>query len=202
MSERFVRSRRADSRRPTLIGLDTTDEVTAATARLARRSPEVLAAFIVSLAHMNTLIREHVIDFIAADNPAELGTHLRIHLQLLRENGERRWRTAKGASIALRLESILDSIEERVLPVNAEEALALLVLVIESDGPAMEQCADAHYEVGCAIERACTLAGIAAASLPAESTRETLQRLLARDDYGCRQPLAAVIGGLPGRRDP
>jgi hypothetical protein len=68
--------------------------------------------------------------------------------------------------------------------------------LIESDGAAMEQCADAHYEVGRAIERACTLVGFAVASLPPDSTRKTLQRLLSCDDYGCRRSLVAVIDGL------
>jgi hypothetical protein len=198
MRERFVSNRSTDLERSTLIGLETTAEVAAATARLGRRSPDALAAFIVSLAHMSGLVREHVIDFIAADNPSQLGAHLRQHIQWLRQDGERRWRGAKGAGVAIRLESLLDSIENYVLPVDAAGALALLALLIESDGAAMEQCADAHYEVGRAIERACTLVGIAAASLPPESTRESLQRLLARDDYGCRQTLVAVMEGLLG----
>ena len=196
MRERFVRNPLACLEPTPLIRLETTAELTAATERLARRSPDGLAAFIVSLVHMSGLVREQVIDFVAADNLPELDTHLRQHIQWLRQDGERRWRAAKGTSIAIRLESLLDSIENSVLPVDAARALALLALLIESDSAAMEQCADAHYEVGCAIERACTLVGIAAASLPPESTREALQRLLARDDYGCRRSLVAVIDGL------
>jgi len=56
--------------------LETHTDVTEAVARLARRPPEILAAFIVSLAHRTDPVHERVLSFLAADDPAALSTCL------------------------------------------------------------------------------------------------------------------------------
>jgi len=179
--------------------LETHTDVTEAVARLARRPPEILAAFIVSLAHRTDPVHERVLSFLAADDPAALSTCLRT--QILRLRNGREGRSRDHGSDAVRLEYLLDAIEQAVLTSDPKEAFALLTLVIQCDGTLLDQSADFDHEIVCAIHRACTLIKAVAASLPDQSTRATLQHLYERDTHGCRAPLAAIIARL-GREHP
>jgi len=83
-----------------------------------------------------------------------------------------------------------------VLPVSPATAFELLVLLIERDGDAMEQCGDDHWSVQMKLETAAKLVAAAMKSLPIREARETLERLVAEDGYGTRRPLADVIANL------
>jgi hypothetical protein len=80
-----------------------------------------------------------------------------------------------------RLGYILDSIEALVLPVSPATAFELLVL-IERDGDAMEQCGEDYYSVQTEFETAANLVAAAMKSLPSREARETLERLVAGTD--------------------
>jgi hypothetical protein len=86
----------------------------------------------------------------------------------------------------------VEAIETLVLPRSPETAFELLVLTIERDGDAMEQCRDDGFSIEMAIERAADLLAEAAKSIPAREVKTTLQRLIAQDGYGTRTPLAAL----------
>lgn len=66
----------------------------------------------------------------------------------------------------------------------------MLVLVLESDGVAMENCGDHDHAVSCAFKRAAGLMAQAARALPSEEVEATLKRLVAEDAYGVRGSLA------------
>lgn len=182
--------------------LEALTDVIEATARLARRPPEILAAFIVSLAHRTGPVHERVLSFLAADDPAALSACLRAQLRRLREGHDRPSRGELSDANAVRLEYVLDAIEQAVLPSNPKEALALLTLAVECDGMLLDQSSDLDYEVSCAIRRACSLIESVTALLPIEFTRERLEKLYTSDTHGCREPLAAIIAGLEPRQSP
>ena len=180
--------------------LETQADVIEATARLARRSPKILATFIVSLAHRAGPVHERVLSFLAADDPAALSACLRAQILRLRDGHDRPAGDEASDTNAIRLEYVLDAIEQVVLPSDPNEALALLTLAIECDATLLDQATDFDHEVSCAIHRACDLIELVAALLPIESTRATLEQLYACDTHGCREPLVAIISGLePGR---
>ena len=182
--------------------LETQADFIEATARLARRPPEILAAFIVSLAHRTGPVHERVLSFLAADDPAMLSACLRTQILRLRNGRDRRPRDEGSGANAVRLEYVLDAIEQAVLPSDPKEALALLTLALECDATLLDQSTDFAHEISCAILRACSLIELVAALLPIESTRATLEQLYASDTHGCRGPLAAIIAGLEGSRSP
>jgi hypothetical protein len=95
-----------------------------------------------------------------------------------------------------RLGYILDAIETLVLPTSPETAFELLVLLIERDGDAMEQCGDDHFSVETALKRAAGLVAVAAKSLQSRDVRMTLERLIAEDGYGTRASLTRVASEL------
>ena len=176
--------------------LETQADFIEATARLARRPPERLAAFIVSLAHRTGPVHERVLSFLAPDDPAAHSTCLRTQILRLRDGRDRRSRDEASDANAVRLESVLDGIEQAVLSADPKEALALLTLAIECDATLLDQSTAFDDEISCAIHRACSLIELVAALLPIESTRATLEQLYACDTHGCREPLAAIIAGL------
>jgi hypothetical protein len=95
-----------------------------------------------------------------------------------------------------RLGYILSSIETLVLPVSPATAFELLVLLIERDGDAMEQCGDDDCSVQLKLETAARLVATAVKSLPSREARQTLERLVAEDGYGSRAPLTDVLANL------
>jgi hypothetical protein len=81
------------------------------------------------------------------------------------------------------------SIEMLVLSVSPTTAFELLVLLIERDGDAMEQCGDDHWSVQMKLETAAELVAKAMKSLPSRNARQTWEGLVAEDGYGTRAPL-------------
>jgi hypothetical protein len=80
-----------------------------------------------------------------------------------------------------------------VLPVSPTTAFELLVLLIERDGDAMEQCRDDHWSVQMKLEAAAELVNKALKSIPGREAGQTLERLVAEDGYGTRAPLTAML---------
>lgn len=175
------------------VRIETHQDVAAAIERLTSREPESLAKFIVSLAFDTGPIGEQVRTFIVGDDLAETIITLKERIDALRVSSRRHPRRRDiGNEVGQRLDYILDAIETLVLPRSPETAFELLVLTIERDGDAMEQCRDDGFHIEMAIERAADLLGEAARSLPDHEVKTTVQRLAAEDGYGTRTPLAAL----------
>jgi len=105
-------------------------------------------------------------------------------------------RDRTGEAVGQRLGYLLEAIETWVLPVDLRRAFDLLVLLTEQDGEAMECCGDHHDAVATALERAAGLIEHTVHELPREKVLVVLKRLIATDDYGTRQRLAAVVRSL------
>jgi hypothetical protein len=176
--------------------LETTQDVAEARARLERRSPEVLVTFITSLAQDAGPVGEQVRTFIVGDDLAATVESLRERIATLGVADGAAPGYAAGAAVGQRLGYILEAIETLVLPVDSRRAFELLVLLIERDGDAMEQCGDHHDAVACEIERAADLIEQAISRMSSEGVLLVLKRLTATDEYGTRQPLAAVVNSL------
>jgi hypothetical protein len=176
--------------------LETQTDVIEAVARLARRPPERLAAFIVSLAHRTDPVHERVLSFLAADDSAVHSAYLRTQILRLRGGVDRRSRDNEVEANVIRLEYVLDAIEQHVLFSDPTEALALLALALESDATLLDQSTEFDLEIECAMIRACRLIEAVAALLPIESTRAMLEQLYDRDTHGCREPLVGIIARL------
>jgi hypothetical protein len=162
---------------------------------VALRTPEALATFIASLVFDAGPIGEQVRTFIVGDNLSETKASLKERIEALRCSHSRH-RSIEDEEVGKRLGYILDSIEALVLPVSPATAFELLVMLIERDGDAMEQCGDDHYSVQTELETAANLIATAMKSLPSREARETLKRLVAEDGYGTRRPLAGVLANL------
>ena len=173
--------------------IETIQDHEIAIARLIRRSPESLAAFVGSLARDDGPIGEHVRTFIVGDDLVETVASLKERIASLRHSEHRYYRHRDGAQIGERLGYILDAIETLVLPAHPQQAFELLVLLVERDGDAMEQCADHYDTVQNAMRRAAGLMARAGESLPQRDVKVTLERLIAEDRYGARRPLVAVV---------
>jgi hypothetical protein len=104
--------------------------------------------------------------------------------------------TSFRRQVGERLGYILRSIETLVLPLSPARAFELLVLLIERDGDAMEQCGDDSWSVQMHLESAASLIATAMKTLPSIEVRQTLERLVAEDEYGTRTPLANVLANL------
>lgn len=179
--------------------IETNQDRQTAIARLASRPPETLATFIASLAFDIGPIGEQVRTFIVGDNLSETTASLKERIEALRGSRRSHSRHRANEEVGERLGYILDSIEALVLPVSPATAFELLVLLIERDGDAMEQCGDDHYSVQRELETAAKLVAAVMESLPSREARETLERLVAEDGYGTRRPLADVIANLSHR---
>lgn len=177
--------------------IETNQDLEAAIARLVSRTPKTLATFIASLVFDAGPIGEQVRTFIVGDNLSETTASLKERIEALRGSRRSRSRHRADEDVGERLGYILDSIEALVLPVSPATAFELLVLLIERDGDAMEQCGDDHWSVQMKLETAANLVGAAMKSLPSREARETLERLVAQDGYGTRRPLADVLAHLP-----
>lgn len=173
-----------------------TEDLENAQARLARRSPQVLAAFIVSLAQEAGPAGEQVRTFIVGDDLAATIESVRTRIAALGAADDRESRNGAGEAVGRRLEYLLDTIETLVLPVDAQRAFELLVEVFDRDGDAMEGCGDHHDSVANAFERAPDLIGVASRRLPREEVLVVLKRLVANDDYGTRRRLAAMVAEM------
>jgi hypothetical protein len=176
--------------------IETKQDLEEAIARLTRRTPESLATFIVSHAQDVGPIGEHVRTFIVADNRAETIALLEERIASLTQSARRNWRHQAGEHVGERLGYILDTIETAVLAADPRDAFRLLVLLIESDGRAMERCGDHHDSVGSAFNRAAELMAQATSSVPIPEVLPTLKRLIAEDGYGTRRSLVSVADAV------
>lgn len=122
--------------------MDTEEELTGALAALQRRSPEELAAFIVSLlCGAPPGVRSYVEAFIAAAQPSKVATIARREISALRV-GEREYdvRHRRSAEIVARAGYTLGIIERVVLPSDVALARELLGELLDAEQQIAEQC--------------------------------------------------------------
>jgi hypothetical protein len=175
------------------VRIETNQDVEAAIARLVSRTPEALATFITSLAFDTGPIGEHVRTFLVGDDLSAITASLKERIDALRGTRRSHPRHRTPAEVGERIGYILWSIEMLVLPVSPATAFELLVLLIERDGDAMEQCGDDRWSVQMELGNAAELVAKTIKSLPDRDARQTLERLVAEDGYGTRMPLTAVL---------
>jgi hypothetical protein len=124
--------------------METEEEFSGALATLQRRSPEELAAFIVSLLYDPPPgVRSYVEAFIAAAEPAKVATIVRREIGVLR-SAERDYdvRHRRSAEIVARAGYTLGIIERVVLPSDVALARKLLSELLDAE----QQIADQAYE--------------------------------------------------------
>ena len=122
--------------------METEEELTGTLAALQRRSPEELAAFIVSLVcGAPPGIRSYVEAFIAAAEPSKVATIVRREISALRV-GEREYdvRHRRSAEIVARADYTLGAIERVVLPRDVALARKLLSELLDVEQQIAEQC--------------------------------------------------------------
>ena len=176
--------------------IETNRDLETAIARLASRAPEALATFIASLAFDAGPIGEQVRTFIVGDDLSDATASLKERIEALRGSRRSNSRQRAHEEVGERLGYILHSIETLVLPLSPATAFELLVLIVERDGDAMEQCGDDGWSVQMNLEIAASLIAAAAKTLPSSDVQQTLERLVAEDGYGTRAPLADVLANL------
>jgi len=176
----------------------TKDDYTRALERLQRRDPQVLAAFILSLARESGPVGQQVRTFIVGDDVADAAKSVRDRIRDLSVPSEYDYRHGYGREIGQSLAFIVESIESLVLPFEPRLAFELLVAVFDADARAMEQCGEHHWKVECAFERAAGVMAKAATSLPRADVAETITTLTAVDGYGMRAALARRMLNEPG----
>jgi hypothetical protein len=178
------------------VRIETNEDLETAIARLASRAPEALATFIASLAFDGGPIGEQVRTFIVGDDLSETTASVKERIDALRGSRRSIHRRQAHEEVGERLGYILHSIETLVLPLSPARAFELLVLLIQRDGDAMEQCGDDSWSVQMHLETAASLIATAMKTLPSIEVRQTLERLVAEDGYGTRTPLANVLANL------
>ena len=122
--------------------MDTEEELARALAALQRRSPEELAAFIVSLLWSAPPgVRSYIEAFIAAAEPSKVATIVRREISALRM-GEREYdvRHGRSAEIVARADYALGIIERVVLPSDQALARKLLSELLDAEQRIAEQC--------------------------------------------------------------
>ena len=124
------------------VRIETNQDLETAIARLASRTPEALATFLASLAFDAGPIGEQVRTFIVGDDLSATTASLKERIDALRSSCRSNSRQRAHEEVGERLGYILRSIETLVLPLSPARAFKLLVLLIERDGDAMEQCGD------------------------------------------------------------
>jgi hypothetical protein len=124
--------------------VDTEEELAGTLAALQRRSPEELAAFIVSLlCGAPPGVRSYVEAFIAAAEPSKVATIVRREIGALRV-GEREYdvRHRRSGEIVARAGYTLETIERVVLPGDVALARTLLNELLDAE----QQIAEQTYE--------------------------------------------------------
>ena len=127
--------------------MDTEEELAGALAALQRRSPEELAAFIVSLlCGAPPGVRSYVEAFIAAAQPSKVATLVRREISALRV-GEREYdvRHRRSAEIVARAGYALGTIERVVLPSDGALARELLGELLDAEQQIAEQAYEDDY---------------------------------------------------------
>lgn len=161
--------------------------------RLRKRDNEALARFVASLALHDGPIGEQVCTFIVGDDLKATSDDLEQRIHSMRKPPPRS-RHEFGREVGQRLMFVLDAIETLVLPKDPQRAFDLLVLVIQHDGDAMENCGDHHLEVSVAIDRAIELIARVAPAVSRDVVRMELRSLTESDGYGTRSKLNAMLG--------
>lgn len=136
------------------VRVETRQDVEAAIARLTARTPEALATFITSLAFDAGPVGEHVRTFLVGDDLTAVTASLKERIDALRGSRRSHRQDRSPAEVGERIGYILWAIEMLVLPGSPTTAFELLVLLIERDGDAMEQCEDDHWSVQMQLETA------------------------------------------------
>lgn len=172
--------------------IESIEDLRGARVRLERRSPQVLAAFILSLAQDRGPAGEQVRTFIMGDDVRAVAESLGRRIAALGV-ADRGLPGGGGEAVGQRLAYMLEAIETLVLPVDSRRAFELLVALIERDGDAMESCDDHCDTVWSAMAHAADLVERASRGLPQDGLLATLTQLVASDDYATRRPLAAVV---------
>lgn len=140
-------------------------------ARLAKRGPERLARFILTLAHDDNGIGRYAQAFILADNAERCAAVLQGTITELAA-GERAYdrRHALDEVFLRRLDHVLDLIEADLLPQAPELARALLTQVLEQREPIENHLHEA--DTGETFRRAGELLGRAATQASAAGNRQ------------------------------
>lgn len=121
--------------------METEGEFADALTALQRRSPDELAAFIVSLLHSTTpSIRAYLEAFIAAE-PRDVAVIVRREIRTLRA-GEREYdvRHRRGAELVARAGYTLEIIERIVSPRDGALARQLLNELLDGESQIADQC--------------------------------------------------------------
>ncbi len=153
--------------------IETNQDLEAAITRLTSRSPEALASFIASLAFDAGPIGEQVRTFIVSDDLSETTASLKERIDGLRTSRRSNSRGRFQEEVGERLRYILSSIDTLVLPVTTATAFELLVLLIERDGDAMEQCGEDDWSVQMRLKTAADLVASAMKSLTGRKAMRT-----------------------------
>jgi len=122
--------------------VETEGEFADALTTLQRRSPDELAAFIVSLFHSTPpSIRAYLEAFIAAAEPRDVATIVRREIRTLRV-GEREYevRHRRGAEWVARAGYTLEIIERIVSPRDGALARQLLTELLDGESQIADQC--------------------------------------------------------------
>ena len=122
--------------------METEDELTSTLAALQRRSPEELAAFIVSmLCSTPPGVRSYIEAFTAAAEPSKVAIIVRREISALRV-GERDYdvRHRRSAEIVARAGYTVGIIERVVLPSDVALARKLLSELLDAEQRIAEQC--------------------------------------------------------------
>jgi len=141
--------------------METQEEFTGALAALQRRSPEELAAFIVSLlCGAPPGVRCYVEAYIAAAEPCRVATIVRREIGALRV-GEREYdvRHRRGAEIVARAGYTVGIIERVVLPSDVALARQLLSELLDAEQQIAEQCYEDDFGAAELFTRVRTLHG-------------------------------------------
>ncbi len=163
--------------------MDTPDEAHNERARrLANRSSNQLASFILKLAQDVDGVNARVEAFLASDNSQKAAQLVKHHLAAFRRS-RKFYDYRRAHELTGHLDQILDLVETAVLPADSSAAFHLLVKFIECDGHAIESADDSDGTVGGVFRRACGLFARAAKNLPSMYVLPVLQRLLAANDY-------------------
>lgn len=158
--------------------------------RLDQRSPEALAAFILTLLHEPHGIGAYVEAFIFADEPGRAFELVEAQIRTLRRvETDYEWRHRRGDDFCAQADLVLEAIEHVVLPRDAAGALRLLERLYESEPAIVDGSLGDDDGPSRLFERAAGLFHTAGRRLPAVEVETIRGRLMARDDYGLRRHL-------------
>lgn len=167
-----------------------TEERERAARWLGRCSAKTLASFILTLLDAPHGVGEYVEAFIASEEPARAVGLIDSQIAALGQaDREYDWRHRRGSSFVARCGLLLDAIETIVLPVDAAATVQLLERFYEREAQVVDGSFDDEPGLSRLFERAAQLFQRAGAGLPVLEVEPIRLRLLARDDYGWREPL-------------